>query len=109
MTSAGFHDATTDELLIRAWWEKWPTANVGIATGQISGIVALDADSEAALATLRGFGLNFKTSTSGETFYETCQDLLKKSFTPPDTSSDERCWPGGSFHRKAYGLATSQR
>jgi hypothetical protein len=35
--------------------------------------------------------------------------FLKKSFTPPDASSDERCWPGGSFHRKAYALATSQR
>ena len=34
------------------------------------------------------------------------KNFLKKSFTPPDASSDERCWPGGSFHRKVYGLAT---
>src|SRR5262245_40208280 len=42
MTPAGFHDASTDELLIHAWWEKWPLANVAIATGQISGIVVID-------------------------------------------------------------------
>ncbi len=32
--------------------------------------------------------------------------FFKKYFTPPDASSDERCWPGDSFHRKVYGLAT---
>jgi hypothetical protein len=35
--------------------------------------------------------------------------LFKNVFTPPDESSDERCWPGGSFHRKVYGHATSQK
>jgi putative DNA primase/helicase len=45
MTSDGLHGATTDELLIRAWWEKWPAANVAIATGQISEIVVVDIDS----------------------------------------------------------------
>ena len=46
----------------------------------------------------------------GETFYEPCQDLfLKKYLMPPDASSEERCWPGGIFHRRVYGRATSQR
>jgi putative DNA primase/helicase len=29
---------------IRAWWRKWPNANIGIATGALGGIVVLDAD-----------------------------------------------------------------
>lgn len=31
---------------IRAWWKKWPAANVGIVTGAISGIIVLDVDGE---------------------------------------------------------------
>lgn len=40
----GFKDATTDPNTIRAWWKKWPHANIGIATGSTSGIVVLDID-----------------------------------------------------------------
>jgi hypothetical protein len=29
----GVYDATTDPELIRAWWDRWPEANVGIAAG----------------------------------------------------------------------------
>jgi Bifunctional DNA primase/polymerase, N-terminal len=29
----GFRDATTDPARIRAWWRRWPDANVAIATG----------------------------------------------------------------------------
>ena len=39
----GFHDATTDAETIRAWWEKHPTANIGIATGH-DGIFVVDID-----------------------------------------------------------------
>ncbi len=43
-TAHGFKDATKDATVIRAWWAQWPGANIGIATGTISGIVVLDAD-----------------------------------------------------------------
>ena len=33
LTEHGFQDATTDAAQIRAWWARWPTANVAIATG----------------------------------------------------------------------------
>jgi hypothetical protein len=42
----GFLDATTDETTIRAWWEREPQANVGIATGPDSNLVVLDFDSK---------------------------------------------------------------
>jgi hypothetical protein len=43
-TKHGVKDATTDEATIRKWWQRWPDANIGIATGTPSGFVVLDLD-----------------------------------------------------------------
>jgi hypothetical protein len=43
-TERGFKDATTDEAVIRAWWGRWHSANVGIRTGTESGLVVVDVD-----------------------------------------------------------------
>jgi hypothetical protein len=43
-TRKGLKDATTDEAQIRRWWELYPLANVGLAMGRKSGLVALDVD-----------------------------------------------------------------
>ena len=43
-TQHGLQDATTDEATIRRWWTQWPSANVAIRTGAISGLVVLDRD-----------------------------------------------------------------
>lgn len=40
----GLHAATTDEAQVRRWWNRWPTANVGIRTGEASGLVVVDVD-----------------------------------------------------------------
>jgi len=40
----GVHDATTDQRIIRDWWDRWPWANIGIATGARSGLVVIDVD-----------------------------------------------------------------
>lgn len=40
----GLLDATVDETQIRAWWDEYPGANVGVATGEGSGVVVLDVD-----------------------------------------------------------------
>jgi Bifunctional DNA primase/polymerase, N-terminal len=58
----GFRDATTDPKRILAWWRHWPSANVAIATGRVSGIFVLDVDAhrggDATLAELeRQFGM----------------------------------------------------
>jgi hypothetical protein len=52
LTPHGCKDATTDPATIRAWWTRWPEANVGIATGR-SGLVVVDADGPEGLASLR--------------------------------------------------------
>ncbi len=46
-TLHGFKDATTDLETVSQWWDKLPTANVGVATGQRSQIWVLDADEDA--------------------------------------------------------------
>lgn len=42
--TGGFHKATTDADQIKAWWAKWPTAMIGMPTGEKSGIDVLDLD-----------------------------------------------------------------
>jgi putative DNA primase/helicase len=52
-TSNGIYDATTDPALITPSWNKWPDANIGIATGTRSDIFVLDVDGETGRASLR--------------------------------------------------------
>lgn len=40
----GHKDATTNSERIKAWWEKWPKANVAMPTGMPSRIVVVDLD-----------------------------------------------------------------
>ena len=51
--AGGFKAATTDAEQIKAWWAKWPDANVGIATGRASRLVVFDVDGTKGLTTLR--------------------------------------------------------
>jgi hypothetical protein len=38
---------------VRVWWRQWPTANVGLVMGAVSGLVGLDVEGEAGEAELR--------------------------------------------------------
>lgn len=42
LTTHGKDDATTDPKVIRAWWTRWPHANIGVRPPE--GIVVLDVD-----------------------------------------------------------------
>ncbi len=43
----GLTGATTDEGQLRRWWGMWPTANVAVRTGDVSGIAVIDVDGPA--------------------------------------------------------------
>jgi Protein of unknown function (DUF3987)/Bifunctional DNA primase/polymerase, N-terminal/Primase C terminal 1 (PriCT-1) len=43
-TAHGHKDATTDTHKIEAWWQEWPSANIAIPTGAVSGLFVLDID-----------------------------------------------------------------
>ena len=40
------------------WWTEWPNADVGIITGELSGIVAVDCDNEAAIQAVADAGIH---------------------------------------------------
>ena len=44
LTESGFKDATTEDTRIITWWERWPSANVGLATGGPFDVLDLDGD-----------------------------------------------------------------
>jgi hypothetical protein len=46
-TRKGLNDAARDQEKIAEWWKRWPDANIGVATGNASGIVVLDLDDPA--------------------------------------------------------------
>ena len=42
--SGGLHAATSDPDVVRAWWLKWPDANISVPTGPRSNCWVLDVD-----------------------------------------------------------------
>jgi len=44
LTEHGHLDATTDRAVLNEWWARWPDAVAAIATGEPSGVIALDID-----------------------------------------------------------------
>src|SRR5699024_4949524 len=44
LTRRGFRDATTDLDQVSKWWDRWPSANLAIPTGPVSGIEVVDID-----------------------------------------------------------------
>lgn len=45
ITPNGCKAATTDKQQVEVWWSSWPDANIGIATGRVSGgLVVIDLD-----------------------------------------------------------------
>lgn len=44
LTSNGVIGASNSIITVRKWWAKWPNANIGIATGQKTGLLVVDVD-----------------------------------------------------------------
>ena len=53
LVSNWINEATTEINKINGWWSKFPSANIGIATGAISGIIVLDVDGETGSESLK--------------------------------------------------------
>jgi hypothetical protein len=75
-TRRGFLDATTDPVVIGAWFSKDPDSMIGMPAGAPSGLVVLDVD--------------------GDAGYESLRELEKKHGALPRTSSVKT--PGGGSH-----------
>ncbi len=65
-TAHGLQDATIDLDVIGSWWERWPTANIGLRTGVVFDVFDVDdEDPCAATAHLELFEIAGPTARSG--------------------------------------------
>ncbi|HEV7686449.1 MAG TPA: bifunctional DNA primase/polymerase, partial [Acidimicrobiia bacterium] len=77
--AGGLTVASRDPHALRRWWDRWPTANVAVRTGAVSGLVVLDLDPDhggdttlEALLAEHGplpHGLVVRTGSGGRHFY----------------------------------------
>lgn len=82
-TVNGVKDATTDANKIKEWWQKWPNASIGLATGAISGVSVVDLDGAEGIASGRSLGLTSTvtalTGNGKQLFYADSQGNLSNS------------------------------
>jgi hypothetical protein len=78
-TPHGLTDATTDAAQIRAWWSAWPSANIGVRTGDGLYVVDVDGDKggEESFATLGDLPVTVEASTGNgrHLFFATSKPL----------------------------------
>lgn len=53
-----YQDRTPTKLEVQTWWRRWPSANIGLATGVTSDIVVVDLDGELAQTAADRYGYN---------------------------------------------------
>lgn len=91
--------ATTNEVTISKWWATWPKANIGIATGEESGVFAVDVDprngGEESLKNLFDEHGKFENTAcqrtgSGKHFLFNCQSPVKTRANSPAPGIDIR-------------------
>lgn len=64
-----------DKAQVEQWWRKWPNANIGIVTGEISDLFVVDIDTEEGQANLLEYGFDsivnptVKTPRDGQHIY----------------------------------------
>ena len=93
----GLRAATADPKLVRAWWTRWPEANVAIATGTASGIVVIDLDipeADGSVTRLEDLGRHLSPTLSaltgaGRHLYYLCRDRRLSNTTRRLPGSDE--------------------
>jgi len=94
-----FQTRRPTEAEVLAWWDQWPDANIGVATGRVSGLVVLDIDGQEGLDNLRRLGLKVpktviaKTGGGGWHLYyhhpgEDCPNTKGKICPKVDTRGD---------------------
>jgi len=78
-TWAEYQTEKATTALIDKWWDTWPDANIAIITGQTSGIIVVDADSENGLLELDKIDSTIKPTVKtpkGWHYYFKCEDTF---------------------------------
>ncbi|MCI4658490.1 bifunctional DNA primase/polymerase [Cryobacterium sp. ZS14-85] len=99
LTPAGFHDSSCDFGQVRAWWERWPGANVGMPTGSRSGIDVVDID---VTSTDSGFAAFDRASVAGLVGGEIARVRTPSGgmhvYFPASETRPQRCWQAAAAH-----------
>ena len=98
-TPAGFHDASCDAGVVRAWWARWPGANIGLPTGSASGLDVVDVDVSEATS---GFEAFDRVSAAGLVNGEFARVRTPSGgmhvYFPASVDRPQRCWQSASAH-----------
>lgn len=102
-TLHGVKDATTDPDKIRAWWNRWPKANIGLACGEASGVYVVDVDVDEAKE-LNGFASMADLGPTPKTVKQTTPrggaHYFFKAAVPPRNKNSFR--PGIDIRGEGY-------
>lgn len=98
LTPNGFHAATTVEGVIARWWQQWPDANIGMPTGQATGVEVVDIDVRESGSGFAAFQRALDGNVAG--------GELARVRTPSDGmhayyrsgSHPQRCWQAAGAH-----------
>jgi len=99
LTQTGFHDATSDRQSVRAWWTRWPDANIGIPTGDTSGIEVVDVD-------VTGAGSGFPSLDRAHRAGLMGRELARVRtpsgglhlYFPSNPNLPQKCWQAAAAH-----------
>jgi Bifunctional DNA primase/polymerase, N-terminal len=99
LTRTGFHDASSDRQQVCSWWTRWPAANIGIPTGDVSGIEVVDVDLTGAGS---GFPLLHRASRAGLIGRELARVRTPSGglhlYFPSVASRPQSCWQAAAAH-----------
>ncbi|TFC03370.1 bifunctional DNA primase/polymerase [Cryobacterium sp. MDB2-33-2] len=99
LTAAGFHDSSCDFDQVRAWWERWPGANIGMPTGSRSGIDVVDID---VTSTDSGFAAFERASVAGLVDGELARVRTPSGgmhvYFPASEARPQHCWQAAAAH-----------
>lgn len=62
-----FQTEQVTESQVMEWWEKWPTANIGVITGKISNMMSVDCDSQNGIDTINEYLPDMFTTPTAKT------------------------------------------
>ena len=99
LTPHGFHDASGNPRTVRAWWARWPRANIGIPTGAVSGIDVVDIDRRPEHSGFAAFERARRSGITGrwEALVRTPSGGIH-AYYPTDAEHPQQSWQAPSAH-----------